>query len=100
MNAEQVAVLACDSMTLADLGCLPGDLGDPLELARRRADTDDRGHGEAERSRVELRVVAPDRARALQPLHTLGDRGRREADPSSELGEAEPPVFPKLAENS
>jgi predicted HD phosphohydrolase len=100
VNAEQIAVLACDSVTLADLGCLSGDLGDPLQLARRRADADDRGHREAERCRVELRVVAPDRARALQPLHALGDRWRRQADPASELGESEAPVLAKFSENS
>ena len=64
VDAEQVAVLACYSVTFADLGRPSCDLGDPLELARRRADTDDRGHGETERSR-DLRALAATVARAL-----------------------------------
>ena len=54
----------------------------------------------AERARVDLRVVAGDRAVALEPLHALGDGRRREADAAAELGEAEPAVLLELFEDS
>jgi len=87
-------------MALADLGRLAGDLRDALQLTRSRADADDGCDGVTESGRVEVGLVAPDHSGALEPLHTLGDRRRREPDATSELGHSESPAGLKLAENS
>jgi hypothetical protein len=83
VEPHEVAVLAGDAVALGDLGRLPGELGDPLELAGGGADLDNRRDGEAEGARVDVRAVAGDDPGPLEPLHAL----RRSAIQSWQLGQ-------------
>ncbi len=100
MESQQVAVLPGDPVALPHLRRLARDLGNPLELARRRPDPNDRRHREAERRRIDLGAVARDHARALEPLDALGDRGRRHADAAAELCHADAAVGLELSEHA
>src|SRR4051794_24571448 len=75
MEPEQVAVLAGDAVAENDLRRLAGDLGDAVQLARDGSDPDDDLDREADRPRLDLRVVADDDAAALEPLDALRHRG-------------------------
>src|SRR5215212_11188208 len=97
---HEEAVLAGDAVALDDLGRRARQVGDLVDLARGRADADHRRQRVAERARIHAGVVAGDNAVALEPLDALGDRGRRETDPPSELGEADAAVALELCEDS
>src|SRR4051794_21188649 len=97
---HEEAVLAGDAVALHDLRRRARELGHLGDLTRRGPDADDRGERVAERPRVDLGVVAGDRAVALEPLHALGDGRRRQADAAPQLGEAEPAVELELFEDS
>ena len=87
MEPQQVAVLPGDPVALPHLGGLPRDLGNPLELARRGPDPNDRRHRKAERRRVDLGAVAGDHAR----LARAAGRARRPRAPTCRCGGRAPP---------
>ena len=92
MGLDQVAVLAGDPVALDHLRSTPGDVGDLVQLTRRRAHADNGAQPVAERGRVELGAVAPDHAVALESLQPLGHRRRGQADAPPEFGQAQPRV--------
>ena len=100
MEAQEVAVLACDPVALGNLDGVPRDLRDALKLARRRADSNDRCDRIPERRWVEVRVIATNGAGTLEPLDPLGDGGRGEPDAASELGHAQSALGLQLAEDA
>src|SRR4051794_4297536 len=76
---HEVAVLAGDAVALDDLGRALGELGALVELAGRRANSDDRAEREAEGTRVDVSVIAGDDAGLLEPGEALRHRRRGEA---------------------
>ena len=71
VRAEDVAVLAGDAVALDHLWRALRQLGDILELSRRRADPDDRAQSQPERPGVDVGVVAADHAELLEALDAL-----------------------------
>jgi inner membrane transporter RhtA len=98
VELHEEAVLAGDPVALDDLGRRARELGDLRQLARRRADAEDRGERVAERPRVDRGVVARDHAVVAQPREPLCHGRRGQADPSAELGVAEPSVLLELGD--
>jgi inner membrane transporter RhtA len=99
VQLEKEAVFPGDPVALDDLGCVACDLADLVQLPRRRCYAHDGRDRVAEFGRVDVRVVATDDAGALETLHAVGDRGRREVDTATELCHREPCVGLQLLED-
>lgn len=100
METQEVAVLARDPVALGHLGCVFRDLGYALELARRGPDSNDCRDRIAEGHRIEIRVVAADRAVAFEPLDSFGDGGRRQPDSATELRHPQAALALELSEDA
>jgi hypothetical protein len=101
MELEHEAVLARDAVAFDDLGRLPRQLRDLVQLpAHRGPDADERGDRIADSPRVDVGVVAADHARLLEPLHALRDRWGRHAHTTAELGQRQARVLLELAQDA
>ena len=78
VQLDEEAVLARDAVAVDHLRHLTSKLRDLLQLARRRPDPDNGCDREADRLRIDLRAVARDHARTLEPLNPLRHRRRRD----------------------
>ena len=98
VGGHHVAVVAGDPAAVDDLRASPCELGDAVQLARRRSHPENRGQRQPQRPRVDARVVAEDHPVPLQPLQALGDRRRGQPDAATQLRQAEPGVGLKLGD--
>src|SRR5262245_40259345 len=100
VKTQEITVLTCDPVALTDLGRVPGDLRNALQLARRRANANHRRDRVSDGCRVDICVVPTDRAGTLEALDTFRDGGRREADPAPELSHAHAALGSQLTEDA
>src|SRR3954451_14272530 len=87
-------------MALDDLGRPLGQLGDLVQLERRRADADHHAQLEPERARVHLGVVGGDQALLLEARKALGPGRLRHPHATTQVGEREPRVLLELVDQT
>lgn len=80
MDFDQEAVLAGDSVALADLGEALGQFCDLRELTWAGPYSDEGGHGVAEGRGIDVQAVATDHAALLQPAQAVPSGGDRDLD--------------------
>jgi hypothetical protein len=85
VQLEKKAILTRDAVALDDRGRPLGELGHLRELTGAGPYADISGHGQPERSWIQVQAVTGNDARLPQALDALGDGGCRHAELPGEL---------------